>query len=284
MIKHPERQTEVTPVLVSAAAPEPVSGSRLLIDQYLPRYNLAVVHAQVFRAPPASCYRAARGVDLLRDPIIRMLLDLRTVPQRLGDRLACHRNGAAVAASPRTFRLEDMVRPPINWTLLDEEPGVEMVLGQIGRPWQPADMGSGLDVPPAGFASFDQPGFAKIALSLRVQPYGATGSLLTMETRVAVTDPVSLRRFRRYWAFIGPFSHLVRWMALRMVATDLRREMQDALPERFPHRPRGRGFEERSPPVQRGSVAPKSDRPLPGAQGGQATAGTARDGAAPRRP
>jgi len=76
MIKHPEWQADFTPVRARVAAPEPAPASRLLIDQYLPRYDLAVVHAEVFHAPPQACYRAARDVDLLRAPIIRLLLDL----------------------------------------------------------------------------------------------------------------------------------------------------------------------------------------------------------------
>jgi hypothetical protein len=207
----------------AAAAGQPV----LLIDQLLPRYDLAIVHAEVLRAPPEVCYRMTRSIDLLRAPIIRALLDLRTVPQRLKDRLSGRNVGTSAgrftATSTPTFRLDDMVRPPINWRLLGEEPGVEMVLGQIGRPWQPTEMGSGPEVAPTEFAAFDKPGFAKIALSLRVQPYGAEASILTLETRVAVTDPVSLRRFQRYWAVIGPFSQLVRWIALHLVAADLRR-------------------------------------------------------------
>jgi hypothetical protein len=120
-----------------------------------------------------------------------------------------------------TFRLDDMVRPPINWRLLGEQPGVELVLGQIGRPWQPTEMGSGPEVAPGEFAAFARPGYAKIALSLRVQPYGTGGTILTLETRVALTDAASLRRFRRYWRLIGPFSQLVRWLALRQLVADL---------------------------------------------------------------
>jgi deazaflavin-dependent oxidoreductase (nitroreductase family) len=194
----------------------------LLIDQFLPRYELAIVHAEVLRAQPERCYRAARNLDLLREPIIRTLLELRAAPQRLADCLSGHHVAASANASMRTFRLDDMVRPPISWTLLGEVAGTEMVLGQIGRPWQPTQMGIGPNVAPKEFAAFDQPGFAKIALSLRVQPYGAAGSILTLETRVAATDPVSLKRFQRYWAVIGPFSHLLRWIALRQVAADLR--------------------------------------------------------------
>jgi hypothetical protein len=204
-------------VVNEAHAGQPV----LLIDQFLPRYDLAIVHAEVLRAAPDVSYRAARSVDLLRAPIIRALLELRTVPQRLTDRLSGRRAGTDPTSSLPTFRLDDMVRPPINWRLLGEQPGVELVLGQIGRPWQPTEMGSGPEVAPREFAAFAGPGFAKIALSLRVQPYGTSGTILTLETRVALTDAASLRRFRRYWRLIGPFSHLVRWLALRQLVADL---------------------------------------------------------------
>ena len=93
-------------------------------------------------------------------------------------------------------------------------------------------MGSGPDVAANEFAAFDEPGFAKITLSLRVQPYGAEASILTLETRVGVTDPVSLKRFQRYWAVIGPFSHLVRWIALRLVAADLRHARRGTVVDR----------------------------------------------------
>jgi hypothetical protein len=62
--------------------------SPLLIEQFLPSYDFAVVHARVFRAPPEACYPAARGLDLLGDPVIRTLLGLRSLPQRVADRLA----------------------------------------------------------------------------------------------------------------------------------------------------------------------------------------------------
>jgi hypothetical protein len=76
---------------------------------------------------------------------------------------------------------------------------------------------------PERFMSFDQPGFAKIATSLRVDPYGNRSSILTMETRVAVTDDASRLRFRRYWLLVGPFSALIRRTTMRRLAVDLRR-------------------------------------------------------------
>jgi hypothetical protein len=194
--------------------------SQLLIDEFLPRYDFAVMHASVFPARPEACYRAALGVDLLRDPVIRTLLGIRSLPQRFADRLARRHHAATAAEPPPTFRLTDMVR--YGWIVLDEQPNVELVLGQIGRPWKSAGASSGPTVDASAFADFDRPGFAKIAANLRVEPYGATASILTIETRVALTDPRSLQRFTRYWTFIRPFSALIRRIALRLVAADLR--------------------------------------------------------------
>jgi len=216
------RQLARQPEVPLTPAGEPARDSNLLIDRYLPHYELSTAHACVLPAPPEECYRAARRIDLLRDPVIRTLLSLRSRPQRLAHRLARHKGEVAPNATPRTFRLDDMVGPPIGWILLDEEPGVEIVLGQISRPWKLDAESRDQPITPAAFASFDRPGFAKIAFNLRVEPYGARSSILTIETRVALTDPESLRRFRRYWILIGPFSSLIRRIALRLIDTDLR--------------------------------------------------------------
>ncbi|HET7519562.1 MAG TPA: hypothetical protein VFN05_18100, partial [Actinomycetes bacterium] len=73
----------------------------------------------------------------------------------------------------------------------------------------------------AEFAAFDQPGFAKLVESTRVDPYGERASIVTMETRVICTDQASRRRFRRYWLVVGPCSHLLRRTALRVWARSL---------------------------------------------------------------
>ena len=109
------------------------------------------------------------------------------------------------------------------WVLLAETPGVEMVSGQVSRPWI-ADA-SITDAPSTAeqFTNFDEPGYARIVTSLRVDPYGNDSSILTVQTRVATTDAMSRRRFRRYWLLIGPASSLIRRMALRLLVTELRR-------------------------------------------------------------
>jgi hypothetical protein len=213
------------PARSSAAAAGKAADTRLLVDQFLPTYDVAVVHADVFRAPPAQCYRAASELDLFQTPLIRTLIGIRELPQRGASALRRRGTTTGLEASRRTFRLKDMV--DLGWILLGETPGVEMVLGQVSRPWKGVAVSTHAPTAPEQFTSFDEPGFAKIATSLRVDPYGSDSSILTMETRVAITDDTSRRRFRRYWLVIGPFSSLIRRMALRLLATELRRSTPD---------------------------------------------------------
>jgi hypothetical protein len=205
----------------SAGAVGNAGDSELLMDQFLPRYDFAVVHADVLRAPPAQCYRAASELDLFQAPLVRTLLGIRGLPQRVVGTRRGRGKTATLEVSRRTFRFKDMVG--LGWILLGETPGVEMVLGQVSRPWKAVAASTDAPTTPEQFTSFGEPGFAKIAASLRIDPYGNDSSILAMETRVALTDDKSRRRFRRYWLLVGPFSSLIRRMALRLLATEFRR-------------------------------------------------------------
>jgi hypothetical protein len=130
-------------------------------------------------------------------------------------------NGAANNAPQATFRPKDMVG--LGWVLLAETPGVEMVLGQVSRPWRADASSPSAPTTPEEFTTFDEPGYAKIVTSLRVDRYGDASSILTVETRVATTDATSRRRFRRYWLLIGLASSLIRRMSLRLLAAELAR-------------------------------------------------------------
>lgn len=210
-----------TPAQPPAPGAGGAAGPVLLLDQFLPEYDLSIVHADVFRAPPAECYEAALEMDLFQAPLARVLLGLRALPQRVAGTLRGRGKGTVPAASWDTFRLKDMVG--LGWILLGESPGAEVVLGQVSRPWKSVAASADAPTTPTQFTGFGQAGYAKIAAGLRVDPYGAGSSILTVETRVAITDETSLRRFRRYWALIGPFSSVIRRMALRQLADELRR-------------------------------------------------------------
>ena len=202
----PTQPPEQSPADTAGGAADP----GLLMDQFLPRYDFAVVHADVFRAPPAECYRAVSELDLFQAPLVRALLGIRGLPQRVAGTLKGRAKTTALQASRPTFRVKDMVG--LGWIQLGETPGVELVLGQVSRPWKAVAAFTDAPTTPEQFTSFGEPGFAKIAVSLRVDPYGNDSSILTVETRVAITDDESRRRFRRYWLLIGPSAlSFVEW-------------------------------------------------------------------------
>jgi hypothetical protein len=99
------------------------------------------------------------------------------------------------------------------FVVLDEAPGDEIVLGLVGRFWSPT--GGLLRVDPAEFAGFDRPGYAVAAWNFTLRGDGPV--TLATETRVRLTDDGARRRFRPYWALVGPFSGLTRREMLRVV-------------------------------------------------------------------
>jgi hypothetical protein len=155
---------------------------------------------------------------LYRLPLVRVLLEARGLPGRLADAAARHR-GESVLSQPPTFRVRDLSAR--GWILLGERPGVELVYGAVGKAWQATGPGPETPVTAETFAGFAEPGFAKIAESTVVTPYGARACVLTLESRVALTDDVSRRHFRRYWRAAGPFIRLMRPAAMRALERQL---------------------------------------------------------------
>ena len=191
----------------------------LLLEQYLPYYDVTEVDAMVVNADADTTWQAVRHGDLSRSPVIRALLELRGLPVRLGRRI----NGLAPESARPPLTLDDM--PRAGFLLLAENPGTEIVFGQISRPWKvSAPTGGAPALKPEEFDEFDAPGYAKIAFNIRVESYGSGRTLVTTETRTATTDPASRRRFGMYWRLIGPFSALIRRLTLRLVKSDAEKQ------------------------------------------------------------
>ena len=191
----------------------------LLLEHYLPRYDVTEVDSMVVNVDVDTTWQAVRHGDLSRSLVIRALLELRGLPVRLGRLI----NGLPRASARPPLTLGDM--PRAGFLLLAEKPGAEIVFGQISRPWKvSAPTGGTPAVSPEEFAEFDAPGYAKIAFNIRVEPYGSGRTRVTTETRTATTDPASRRRFGMYWRLIGPFSGLIRRLTLRLVKSDAEKQ------------------------------------------------------------
>lgn len=159
-----------------------------LLDTHVGEWHFRERHSIQVDAPPERVFAAVRRVTLAEMGVFRVLAWLR------GIRAPVDRPVLEVASA--------------TWSVLAEEPGTELVLGAVGRPWRLR----GGDSPGGDFATFDRPGYAKMAINWRLE-----GSTLSTETRVFLTDDEARRKFRRYWFLIRPFSGLIRRVWLRAI-------------------------------------------------------------------
>jgi hypothetical protein len=190
----------------------------MLLDRYLPKYDVTEAHAVVVDADTDLTWQAVQRSDLSQSAVIRVLLEMRSLPNRLQGFLK--RRPSEPSRPPLTF--DGMQRA--GFLLLGERPGHEIVFGIVVQPWKAVtDDEPAPHVEPGRFAAFDTPGYVKVAFNIRVEPYGSGRALITTETRTAATDPTSLRRFARYWMLVGPFSALIRRLMLRIVKSDAER-------------------------------------------------------------
>ncbi len=170
----------------------------MLIDDFLPTYDVAARYSIEVEAPIERVYAAVRGVDLGQSSITRWLLVLR---------------GLRRPSRKTTLTLADFIEG--GFIPLGEERPRELLLGLIGKFWTPTGCVQRLNAD--GFRRFAQPGFAKAAWNFSLEPLSATRTRLATETRVQCTDARSRRRFRLYWLFVGPFSGWMRKEALRLI-------------------------------------------------------------------
>jgi hypothetical protein len=182
----------------------------MLIERYLPRYDVSEVHEIQVDAPPAVAYEAIRTADI-SDPLITALFSIRELPNRITQRL----RGTPVKPAPRALTFADMAGPEMGFVLLAEDPGVEFVVGSVGRFWK-RDYGWH-PVAPADFTGFSEPGYAKLVVGFSVRPSGVGESIVRYEARTATTDPVAHKRFGRYWRVIRPGVAIVMARALRRI-------------------------------------------------------------------
>ncbi|HTJ24801.1 MAG TPA: hypothetical protein VMA36_01430 [Candidatus Limnocylindria bacterium] len=186
-------------------ADEPTS----LIDEFMAEYDVQDVTCAVVDVGPERIYKSLRGYDLATDPVAGALFGLRTVLDRVADAL---RRRTWITEQQPHLTIEDVVALGTGFVLLGERPGREFAVGSVGRFWQPRIVFA--KVAPPDFTTFAQRGYAKLAWSARVLPYGRSQAIVLIDVRVKAFDRAALTRFARYWTFIGPLSRLIRRRAI----------------------------------------------------------------------
>ena len=188
----------------------------MLIDEYLPSGEATEVQEVHVKAATDVTWAAIRETDL-RDPMIDALFTIRELP----DRLARRWRGEAPRSDPQTVTFKDLETSEMGWVLLAEEQGVELLVGAVGRFWR-RDYGW-LPVAPEQFTTFDDPGFAKLAVSFQVRAEGPGRSVLRYEARTATTDDAAREKFSRYWRIIHPGVTIVMRRALKRIQEEAER-------------------------------------------------------------
>ena len=195
-----------------AAPPSPEEQDPLL-DRFMPSYDVAERHHVRIAAPSALTLAAAREVDLQGSPLVRAIIKAREVIL-----------GATRDDRPRPRGLLAEVQV-LGWGVLAEVPERELVVGAVTKPWEANVTFRAL--PPDRFAAFSEPGYVKIAWTLRAESIGTTDSIFRTETRAVATDAIARARFRRYWAFLSPGIILIRWAILGPLKSEAERRARD---------------------------------------------------------
>ncbi len=175
----------------------------MLIDEWMPVWDVVERHETRIRAPREAVWRAVRTLDLARSPVVAALFALRSLPGLLS-------RGPRKRALGTT--MDGLLRN--GFVLLGERPGEELLLGLAGRFWRPS--GDIVRLTPDELRVFDRPGHAVATWDFTLAGDGDAVRLAT-ETRVRCTDAAARRSFRRYWAVVGPFSGLIRREMLRSI-------------------------------------------------------------------
>ena len=183
----------------------------MLIGSFLSNFDKTIIEHIVIDAPVETAYRAVRDMDFLsvHSPLMDAAMFVRAIPERIGRMFRREPR----PAPPPVMRLSDFFDgepdPEIlqGWVPLGEDEPHEIVFGAVGKVWQPE-----IDwkrVQPQDFASFNEPGFAKIAVGFSTRSYGESRTLLSYEARTAGTDEDSRNKFRRYWWLVEKFVGVV---------------------------------------------------------------------------
>ena len=188
------------------------STAAMLIDAYMPEYDVSERHHTRVAASREATYAALWTANFAKARVARMLVALRALPGALGHGVAGVRALWERGSAPITLATFQ----ERGFRVLAELPPTELVIGVEGQFWRPP--GNLSTPPPDDFCSRPPaPGTARGVWNfhLRALADGTTG--LTTETRVQCADAGARRRFLPYWYAIRPASGMIRHAMLREI-------------------------------------------------------------------
>jgi hypothetical protein len=206
---------------MTTATTAPPAAQPLMLDWLLPDFDATLVEHRVVDGDLDSVYRAVTSVDMVEIPsaypAVRGLFAARGAAEHLVNALLGRPTPTLEADGP--MRLGELPTHG-DWVKLSDDPPQELAFGVIGRVWGGETVWATIDT--ADFAAFEQPGFAKIACSISLRPYGSTRTLVSYEARTQALDADSRAHFLRYWRVVRPGVAIVMRAFLAAVAKEVR--------------------------------------------------------------
>lgn len=180
------------------------------IQHYLPNPHHTEINRIFVKAKPEAAWQAARHFDAAEMPWVRLLFDIRAIPDWL--------KGKKRTEDDRRVSVDQVTRKNTGFMILEEIPGREVVVGSVGQFWH-------LNIPfasvkPSGFRDFNEPGWGKLAWAISVEPFGE-GSTVCLELRTTATDDESWANLNRYYGIIGLGSKPIRSAAMSHLQAEL---------------------------------------------------------------
>jgi putative NADPH-quinone reductase len=188
------------------------------LDRLMRDYEVRVRHGINVNAPADDAFTAICALDFRRlPPLVSTLFKARDFIMHAPD-----------AQQHMPDGLIDQLAS-FGWTVVPDSSARELVFVTVTQPWTAAPVFRA--VQPHEFASFDDPGYTKIAMTLKTEDAGDHVCHVQTETRVKATDPVSRARFRGYWALVSPGITLIRMALLQYVKHEAEAKNRAAQPE-----------------------------------------------------
>lgn len=180
------------------------------IQNYLPNPRHAELHRIFVKAAPSEAWQAARHFDGAKIPWVRLIFDLRDIPDLI--------RGRKPNSEDRRLGVDQVAESGNGFMILHEQPGKEVVIGTVGQFWH-------LNIPfapvnPNTFEHFGESGWGKLAWAITVEPY-RDGSTISFELRTTATDDESWKKLDQYYLLIGTASHLIRSSVMAHLQAEL---------------------------------------------------------------
>ena len=157
----------------SAPARPAAPPAELLIDRYLPRYDVGLIEHTVAEADLATTWEALCELDLAQ--VHTPLMDAAMYVRGLPTRVAAQFGRGAPPEAPARLPLGGGGPPMQGWLSLGEVAEHEIALGAVGRFWQPDIQWYDVTgMTPEAFAAFTEPGWGRIAANFTVLAYTPT--------------------------------------------------------------------------------------------------------------